>query len=50
MFGGIFNIFGDYFFVFTLDMGILGAAPTAAVLAIAPEIMHIYAVSFLLLP
>lgn len=50
MFGGIFNIFGDYFFVFTLDMGILGAAWTAAVLAIAPEIMHIYAVSFLLLP
>ena len=50
MFGGIFNIFGDYFFVFTLDMGILGAAPTAAVLAIAPEIMRIYAVSFLLLP
>ena len=50
MFGGIFNIFGDYFFVFTLDMGILGAAWTAAVLAIAPEIMRIYAVSFLLLP
>ena len=50
LFGGIFNIFGDYFFVFTLDMGILGAAPTAAVLAIAPEIMRIYAVSFLLLP
>lgn len=23
--GGIFNVFGDYFFVFTLDMGILGA-------------------------
>lgn len=23
--GGIFNIFGDYFFVFTLDMGIMGA-------------------------
>ena len=50
LFGGIFNIFGDYFFVFTLDMGILGAAWTAAVLAFAPEIMHIYAVSFLLLP
>jgi len=29
--GGIFNIFGDYLFVFTLDMGILGAgAATAA--------------------
>jgi len=23
--GGIFNVFGDYFFVFTLDMGIMGA-------------------------
>lgn len=23
--GGIFNVFGDYFFVFTLDMGITGA-------------------------
>lgn len=23
--GGIFNVFGDYFFVFTLDMGIFGA-------------------------
>lgn len=25
LFGGVFNIFGDYFFVFTLDMGITGA-------------------------
>lgn len=25
LFGGIFNVFGDYFFVFTLDMGIMGA-------------------------
>lgn len=23
--GGIFNVFGDYFFVFTMDMGIMGA-------------------------
>lgn len=23
--GGVFNVFGDYFFVFTMDMGILGA-------------------------
>lgn len=23
--GGVFNVFGDYFFVFTLDMGIFGA-------------------------
>lgn len=25
LFGGIFNVFGDWFFVFALDMGILGA-------------------------
>lgn len=25
LFGGVFNVFGDYFFVFTLDMGIMGA-------------------------
>ena len=25
LFGGIFNVFGDYFFVFTLDKGIMGA-------------------------
>lgn len=25
MFGGIFNVFGDYFFVFTMDWGIFGA-------------------------
>lgn len=25
MFGGIFNVFGDYFFVFTMDWGIYGA-------------------------
>lgn len=25
LFGGIFNVFGDYFFVFTLNMGIMGA-------------------------
>lgn len=25
IFGGVFNVFGDYFFVFTLDMGIMGA-------------------------
>ena len=29
--GGIFNIFGDYFFVFTLDMGIMGAGLATAV-------------------
>ena len=36
LFGGIFNIFGDYFFVFTLDMGILGAG-----LATAMGISHV---------
>ena len=29
--GGIFNIFGDYFFVFTLDMGIYGAGLATAI-------------------
>lgn len=28
--GGLFNIFGDYFFVFTLDLGILGAGVATA--------------------
>lgn len=31
IFGGIFNVFGDYFFVFTLDMGIKGAGLAAAI-------------------
>lgn len=30
IFGGIFNVFGDYFFVFTMDMGILGAGIATA--------------------
>lgn len=30
MTGGIFNIFGDYFFVFILDMGIMGAGLATA--------------------
>ncbi len=29
--GGIFNIFGDYFFVFTCDMGIFGAGHATAI-------------------
>lgn len=29
--GGIFNVFGDYFFVFTLDMGIFGAGLATAI-------------------
>ncbi len=31
LFGGVFNIFGDYFFVFYLDMGIVGAGVATAV-------------------
>lgn len=30
LFGGIFNVFGDYFFVFALDMGIMGAGLATA--------------------
>ncbi|MBS4784535.1 MAG: multidrug transporter MatE [Clostridiales bacterium] len=29
--GGIFNVFGDYFFVFTLDYGIMGAGLATAI-------------------
>lgn len=29
--GGLFNVFGDYFFVFTLDMGIFGAGLATAI-------------------
>lgn len=31
LFGGIFNVFGDIFFVFTLDMGIMGAGLATAI-------------------
>lgn len=31
LFGGIFNVFGDYFFVFVLNMGIMGAGLATAV-------------------
>lgn len=31
LFGGIFNVFGDYFFVFVLKMGIMGAGLATAV-------------------
>ena len=30
LFGGIFNVFGDYFFVFTMNMGIMGAGLATA--------------------
>lgn len=32
--GGVFNVFGDYFFVFTLDMGIKGAGIATAIGAV----------------
>ncbi len=31
LFGGIFNVFGDYFFVFALNMGIMGAGLATAI-------------------
>lgn len=30
LFGGLFNVFGDYFFVFTMNMGIMGAGLATA--------------------
>lgn len=44
--GGIFNIFGDYFLVFTLDLGIIGAGlATAAGAAITFLVMMTHFVS-----
>ncbi len=37
--GGVFNIFGDYFFVFTLDMGIKGAGLATAIGAVISLVM-----------
>lgn len=31
LFGGIFNVFGDYFFVFVLELGIMGAGIATAI-------------------
>jgi len=39
MFGGIFNIFGDYFFIFTMDMGIMGAGLATAIGLTAANLM-----------
>lgn len=39
IFGGIFNIFGDYFFVFTMDWGILGAGLATVLGSIASLII-----------
>ena len=45
LFGGIFNVFGDYFFVFTLDMGIMGAGLATAmgsVLSLVVMLTHFF--------
>ncbi len=45
LFGGIFNVFGDYFFVFALDMGIMGAGIATAigsVLSLAMMLTHFF--------
>ena len=31
LFGGVFNVFGDYFFVFVMDLGIMGAGIATAI-------------------
>ena len=36
LFGGVFNVFGDYFFVFTLDMGIMGAGISGILIYLLP--------------
>lgn len=43
--GGIFNVFGDYFFVFTCDMGMFGAGLATAIgslLSLAIMISHFF--------
>lgn len=45
LFGGIFNVFGDYFFVFTCDMGIYGAGLATAIgamLTFATMLTHFF--------
>ncbi len=39
IFGGIFNVFGDYFFVFTMDWGIFGAGLATAMGSVASLII-----------
>lgn len=41
LFGGIFNVFGDYFFVFVLDMGIMGAGLATAMGSVFSLLMMI---------
>ena len=41
--GGVFNVFGDYFFIFTLDMGLFGAGlatALGAVVSLAVMLLH----------
>lgn len=39
IFGGVFNVFGDYFFVFTMDWGIFGAGLATAMGSVASLII-----------
>ncbi len=40
--GGVFNVFGDYFFVFTLDMGMEGAGLATAIGAVISCVMMLF--------
>ena len=45
LFGGVFNVFGDYFFVFVMDLGIMGAGIATAigsVLSLAVMLTHFF--------
>ena len=45
LFGGVFNVFGDYFFVFVLNLGILGAGIATAmgsVLSLLAMLTHFF--------
>ena len=45
LFGGLFNVAGDYFFVFTMDMGIMGAGLATAIgaaLTLAAMLGHFF--------
>ena len=46
--GGIFNIFGDYFFVFVLDMGIFGAGLATAIGSVISLLVEVMLLSVLL--
>lgn len=42
LFGGIFNVFGDYFFVFALKMGIMGAGAIWFAMPLTELIVAVY--------